>query len=275
MRGLARPLVAVGWLLGAAGLSAAEVSPPVRVDGSSITCGTFRVVHSKVLDEDRILRVRLPEGYDKGDRKYPVLYKLDGQQPVFLETAAAVEYLVDMSDKVPDQIVVGIENGDRLRDMDPERGAESFGRFITTELVPFVEARYRTSGFRILAGQSLSALFALDLFLRQPASFNAYILSSPGLYKESLVPQLERELRALAERAKPGQRKIFVAFGKHDTYDPDGSITARSIRFLDSVRTAAAPGVVLKTATYEDEGHVPFPSVYDGLRWIYSKEGAP
>jgi predicted alpha/beta superfamily hydrolase len=162
---------------------------------------------------------------------------------------------------------VGIENTDRQRDMDPERGAEKFGRFITTELLPFVEAQYRTSGFRVLAGQSFSALFALHLFLREPGAFDAYILSSPGLYKEALVPTFERELVDSGRWARAGRRMIFVAVGKRDSYDPDGSITARGARFLAAV-TRAAPTVVVKSTTYDDEGHVPFPSIYDGLRWI-------
>jgi predicted alpha/beta superfamily hydrolase len=153
--------------------------------------------------------------------------------------------------------------------MDPERGAEKFGRFITTELVPFVEAQYRTSGFRVLAGQSFSALFALHLFLREPGAFDAYILSSPGLYKEALVPPFERELADSGRWARAGRRMIFVAVGKRDSYDPDGSITARGARFLAAI-TRTAPAVVVKSTTYDDEGHVPFPSIYDGLRWIYA-----
>lgn len=260
--------MAVG-LLCAASLSAQESRPAAPVDGATITCGSYRRLPSNVLGEDRILQVRLPEGYEQTDRRYPVLYKLDGNAPVFLETSGAVEYLVDMTDEVPDHIVVGVENTDRGRDMNPEGGADKFARFITTELVPFVDGQYRTSGFRILAGQSFSALFVLHLFLREPAAFDAYILSSPGLYKDALVPLFERELADSGRWARAGRRLIFVAVGKRDSYDPDGSITARSARFLSAV-TRTAPAVVVKSTTYEDEGHVPFPSIYDGLRWIYA-----
>jgi hypothetical protein len=260
--------LAVG-LLCAATLSADEDRPPAPVDGSAITCGSYRRLHSNVLGEDRTLRVRLPEGYEKTDRKYPVLYKLDGDALVFLQASAAVDYLVDMTDKVPDHIVVGIENTDRQRDMDPERGAAKFGRFLTTELVPFVEGQYRTNGFRVLAGQSFSALFALHLILREPGAFDAHILSSPGLYKEDLVPLFERELADPGRGARAGRRMLFVAVGKRDSYDPDGSMTARGARFLAAV-TRTAPAVVVESKTYDDEGHVPFPSIYDGLRWIYA-----
>jgi predicted alpha/beta superfamily hydrolase len=35
--------------------------------------------HSKVLDEDRKILIRLPEDYNKSKQKYPVLYMLDGE----------------------------------------------------------------------------------------------------------------------------------------------------------------------------------------------------
>jgi uncharacterized protein len=271
MKGLTICTVWAAALLCDAGLSAEEVRPPVEVDGTAISCGSYRRLHSNVLGEDRILRVRLPVGYEKADRKYAVLYELDGNALVFIEASAAVDYLADMTDKVPDHIVVGIENTDRRRDMDPERGAEKFGKFLTTELVPFIEGQYRASGFRVLAGQSFSALFALHLFLREPVAFDAYILASPGIYKEALVPLFERELADSSRWARAGRRMLFVAVGRRDSYDPDGSITARGARFLAAV-TRTAPAVVAKSTTYEDEGHVPFPSVYDGLRWIYASK---
>ncbi len=276
LRGLTRCLAIVAWLPCAAALSADDAKRPAPADGAPIASGTYRRLHSVVLGEDRLLRVRLPEGYENGERKYPVLYVLDGDRSVFARASAAVDYLADMTDKVPDHVVVGIENTDRRRDMDPEVGASVFGRFLTTELVPFVEANYRANGFRILAGQSFSALFALHLFVRTPTAFDAYILASPGLYKESLVPLFEREIQGPTGLAKIGanlgKRRVLVAIGKLDSYDPDGSITARGNRFVESLQRVAGAGVAVKTLTYQDEGHVPYPAVYDGLKWIYRRE---
>ncbi len=72
--------------------------------------------------------------------------------------------------------------------------------------------------------------------------------------------------------AKAGKKYLFVANGKRDTNDPDGTITARGARFLELLRKAAPAAVLIQTKDYDDEGHVPFPSIYDALRWIYSGE---
>jgi predicted alpha/beta superfamily hydrolase len=245
-----------------------------QVDNAPITYGTYRTVHSKVLGEDRTLLIRLPADYEKSGKTYPVLYKLDGDKDVYLQTSSTLNYLVDMTDKVPDHIVVGIENTDRNRDMGLERKPDNFVEFINTELLPFIDTNYRTSGFRILCGQSASSGFALYFFLIRPELFDGYVLSSFGLFKQSLAVRLENELKKSQNLKKAGRKYLFVANGKQDTYDPDGSITKRGEQFLESLKQTVPASVLIKTKCYEGEGHVPFPSIYDGLRWIYSNEKA-
>ena len=166
-----------------------------QTDNAPITCGNYRTIHSTVLGEDRTLLVRLPEDYGKSDKKYPVLYKLDGAKENFLQAFSAAYYLFDMTENAPDLIIVGIENNNRNCDMGPDQRAENFIQFIQSELIPFIDKNYRTNGFRILCGQSLSSIFALYSFLDQPNLFDAYILGSFGLYKESLAVLFESELK--------------------------------------------------------------------------------
>ena len=71
-----------------------------------------------------------------------------------------------------------------------------------------------------------------------------------------------------------GKKTLFAANGKRDAYDPDGSITKRGAQFLDSLRLTVPESVIMVSKDYEDEGHVPFPSVYDGLQFIYAHEKA-
>jgi predicted alpha/beta superfamily hydrolase len=239
---------------------------------TEISIGTYQKVHSKLLNEDRTILISLPEDYNRSTGKYPVLYKLDGDKGVFLQTISAVYYLVDMTDKIPDHIIVGIMNTDRARDMDPEKGADNFIRFFKEELIPFIDKNYRTNGFRILGGQSASSLFAFYSFLQQPALFNGYIFSSFGFYKESLTAQFENELPNIQKINDIGNRYLFVTNGKMDSYDPDGSITERGMSFLKTLQSTVPKSVFIESKVYPEEGHVPFPSVYDGLIWIYSHE---
>jgi predicted alpha/beta superfamily hydrolase len=243
-----------------------------QANSAPITYGNYRKIHSKVLDEDRTLLIRLPEDYGKSDKKYPVLYKLDGNKGSFLQAYSAAYYLFDMTDSVPDPIIIGIENTDRNRDMGPDQKADNFIQFIKTELIPFIDKNYRTNGFRIICGQSLSSIFALYSFLEQPSLFDVYILSSFGLYKESLAVLFESELKKNQDLKKVKNKYLFVANGKQDTYDPDGTKTKRAEQFLESLKQTVLSSVLIKSKYYDDEGHVPYPSIYDGLKWIYSHE---
>jgi hypothetical protein len=241
-----------------------------QTDNASITCGNYRKIYSNVLHEERILLISLPEDYGKSDKTYPVLFKLDGDKENFLQAFSAAFYLFDMTDNAPDPIIIGIENTDRNRDMLPDQKANYFIQFIHTELIPFVDRNYRTNGFRILCGQSLSSLFALYSFLEQPDIFDAYILGSFGFYKESLAVLFENELKRNSDLKSIGTKYLFVGNGKLDKYDPDGTITKRGDQFLELLKQTVPSSVMMKCKVYEEEGHVPYPTIYDGLKWIYN-----
>ena len=243
-----------------------------QTDNASITCGNYRKIYSNVLHEERILLISLPEDYGKSDKTYPVLFKLDGDKENFLQAFSAAFYLFDMTDNAPDPIIIGIENTDRNRDMLPDQKANYFIQFIHTELIPFVDRNYRTNGFRILCGQSLSSLFALYSFLEQPDIFDAYILGSFGFYKESLSVLFENELKRNSDIKSIGTKYLFVGNGKLDKNDPDGTITKRGDQFLELLKQTVPSSVMMRCKVYEEEGHVPYPTIYDGLKWIHSYE---
>jgi len=253
-------------LLGSAAAVRAPAAEAVVGSGLSLT------LHSQILGEDRALLLRLPVGYDSSTVSYPVIYRLDGEEDFFVHTLAAVRYLEDMSQKIPPHIVVAIPNVDRGRDMSLDRGGEKFLRFIETEVIPTIEKKYRANGSRILVGQSFSSVFALYSFLKVPGLFDSYILGSFGLPSDGLAARFRSELEGSTEIRETGRVSLFVAQGRHDSYDPDGSIGRRGATFLDLL-TQRTPQVRLATRVYDDEGHVPFPFVYHGLRWIYAEKG--
>ena len=240
-----------------------------QTDNSSIISGNYRRIYSNVLLEERVLLISLPEDYDRSGKTYPVLFKLDGNKGNFLQAFSAASYLSDMTDNAPDPIIIGIENTDRNRDMLPDQKANIFIQFINKELIPYINKNYRTNGFRILCGQSLSSLFALYSFLKEPDLFDAYILGSFGFYKESLVVLFENELKRNSKLKSIGIKYLFVGNGKLDKYDPDGTITKRGDQFLELLKQTVSSSVMLKYKVYEEEGHVPYPTIYDGLKWIY------
>lgn len=238
-------------------------------ENTSVTCGSYQKIHSNILGEDRTLLIRLPDDYGNSDKKYPVLYKLDGEKGNFLQAFSAAFYLFDMTGMAPDHIIVGIENTDRTRDMGVGAGANNFIQFIQSELIAFIDKNYRTNGFSILCGQSSSAVFALYSFLKQPDLFDAYILGSFGLYRESMAVLFENELKGNGDLKSVGKKYLYIANGKQDSYDPDGTVTKRGDQFLETIKQTVSTTVLLKYKMYDEEGHVPYYTIYDGLKWIY------
>lgn len=243
-----------------------------QADNVPIAFGHYRRIHSKILGEDRTLLVGLPGDYATSGKRYAVLYKLDGDSHNFLHALSASTYLLDWKpDTSRDTIVVGIENTDRGRDMRLGPGGDRFIQFIATEVVPFVDAHYKTSGFRSIAGQSASSSVALHALLQQPALFDACLLASFGLSDEGRR-HLENALNGREKLGKARRKYIFVANANRDPYDANGARTKRGEQFLAFLQARASGAVLLQQRTYDDEGHVPYPAIYHGLRWLYSHE---
>jgi predicted alpha/beta superfamily hydrolase len=109
---------------------------------------------------------------------------------------------------------------ERMRDLSPSAidqlptsgGGEQFLRFITEEVVPFVEANYRTMpGHRTLVGISIGGLFALYTLFRRPEIFNRYIISSPSVFWDNGLIFKHEEQFAQKQATLSG--KVFLSVG--------------------------------------------------------------
>jgi len=59
----------------------------------SLTIGSIHTLQSEVLNESRSISVYLPDGYDKSDEHYPVVYLLDGMKSRMMYAASTMEML--------------------------------------------------------------------------------------------------------------------------------------------------------------------------------------
>jgi hypothetical protein len=178
-------------------------------------------------------------------------------------------------------IVVAIENTNRSRDMWPVNtkynpapqiaGAKEFLNFLEKELIPYTEGKYRTTEDRILCGQSLSSVFTIYAFLTKPELFKSFIASS-GSFPD--CEKYFRELRGKSFQQTDGFKGqcLFITNGLKDELDPEGEQNRELIEFSDSIKDKLGNRVKYKYVTYENEGHVPFQSVYDGLKYIYGTQ---
>lgn len=258
-----RLIAAFLYLLGSASLRA----------GEPVVIGQTEHLHSAVLDEDRTYHVALPASYKWAtDRRYPVLYVLDGAWH-FQHAAASAGYLAAHGE-IPEMIVVAIDSTKRVRDFTQSDwptawigggGAANFKRFLATELIPAVERAYRTDGFRVLSGHSASGQFVLYGLTAEPALFHGYIALSPSLDWDGNLPQ--RSLEAAFAATPELANFLYVARS-----DDAGRALADYERLVETLATKSPRGFRWHSQAFPDETHVSLPLVgeIDGLRHLYA-----
>ena len=152
--------------------------------GTDIVIGKRILLPSKVLKAEMAISVYLPANYEASDAKYPVLYDLNGFA-YFTYCAGTVE-LLSRNVEMPEMIVVGLPNLQNgyvptaYEQRGPEPAAADLSlKFFSEELIPFIDGKYRTSGFNLLCGHSVAGLFTMYTLFTRPDLFSGGIASSP------------------------------------------------------------------------------------------------
>ncbi|MGO9065318.1 MAG: alpha/beta hydrolase-fold protein [Myxococcaceae bacterium] len=205
------------------GLTQLLVALSLAASVSSGPAGAERLtLHSQALGEERVSAVVMPASYGRGQQRYPVLYLTDAEAQLG-HTRTTADFLA-RNGLMPEVIVVGILNTQRTRDLTPTAGTaaehadyptagggERFLDFLEHELVPAVEARYRTVPLRLYAGHSFGGLLGVHALLSRAGLFQAVVAASPSLgWDDGLVL---REARALKAGRPPLPRGLYVTLG--------------------------------------------------------------
>lgn len=246
---------------------------------TDVTIGKRFIIKSAVLGEDRAIRIYTTRLYENDRDSFPtvpVLYLLDGGIHD-LHAVGLVEFLSYAARSIPPLIVVAIEQKDRFREFSPTRSlidlngkpsvrmettgdAPIFFEFLRQEVIPFVESRYRTAPFRILAGHSFGGLFTTYVLFEHPEAFQACVASCPSVWFDD---------RAILKRPGPiGRAGQFLFF----SVSTEAEAGQRAIRELDTVlRERATPGLVWEFRSYAAETHdsAYHPVLSDALRFLY------
>jgi uncharacterized protein len=260
-------------------LSLLVAIPLAPAGASSGLDGAERVtLTSKILAEERTLAVVTPASYARGQGRYPVLYLTDGDAQIG-HTRATVEFLA-RNQLMPEMILVGILNTARTRDLTPTRGTaeesarfrsagggEQFLDFIEKELMPFIDARYRTVSTRVLAGHSFGGLLAIHALLTRPGLFQAVIAASPSLVWDDGL--MMREASALSAARASLPRELFFTLGEREVSGPVLADFEGFARVLQG-----APWKDFRwgwrVLPDEDHGSSVLPSYYAGLRYVFA-----
>ena len=282
------------WLIGLCALLSACASttseapqpPPAALEasGTPITIGTSHMLQSAALGDERQINVWLPADYgsaENASRRYNVLYVLDGALDQDFQHIAGLGQLGALSWTYETLIIVGVQTKDRRAELTrrphdarhaqefPQAGgARRFQDFLGNEVIPFIDARYRTGEGRALMGESLAGLFVIDTLLHRPQLFRDYIAISPSLWWDN--QHFARDGGRDLEGRAPSGTRLYLAIANEG-----GATQAGMDRFL-ALLDAAPRGSV--TWRYSNRsGSDTHATIYhgaalDALRWLY---GAP
>ena len=236
-----RPLILLcaGWLFSVAALADSPTTPC-----KSTVSGDLRLhpLESRIFNNTRTIRVLVPRDYDAPEnrsRRYPVLYMLDGQNlfDACLSDVSHHEWGLDeivyrlvAEKKIPPMIVVGVDHAGKDRaheflpyrdfvgdpDM-PEPAGKRFPDFLVQEVMPLVDAKYRTLPGQPntgIGGSSYGGVATLYALMAQPRRFGYGLIESPSITIG--MGQLVRDTSPLI--AMPV--KVFVGFGGKEADNP-------------------------------------------------------
>lgn len=277
-----------------AGSAAAAPPAAYLLDNTEV-----REVHAQALKRDYQLYVALPESYRDSNRRYPVLFVTDANYA--FAVARNIAQRLSKHAGMEEVIVVGLSyaKGDgaiysRRRDYTPTvprkhayrsdmpgrapafGEAEAYGRFVTAEVFPMIDAHYRADMSRkVFVGHSYGSLLGLQLLLTNPRTFEHYILGSPSLWYDGGV-MFERE-KDYATRHTDMPASVFFGIGGRETLAPgkkrsrseeDADMVADLRDFDSTLKSRRYPGLKTRLKVFADEDHASaFPFVLThGLR---------
>ncbi|MBK9421388.1 MAG: alpha/beta hydrolase [Flavobacteriales bacterium] len=225
--------------------------------------GEALTFHSKILDQERVLNVHLPDGYADSTLSYPVIYVLDGSANEDFPHIAGLAQFMNMYDLLPQSIVVGIANNGRSRyhdftgptQSDSDKvwvptygGAADFIGYLEKEVEPMVKEHYRTSGHRTLIGQSLGGLLGMEVLFTKPELFDDYILVSPSLWWNNGA--LAAKADAWVKQHATSPKRVFIA------YAPDDAMMQAQIdHVVKSIRENAKAPFEFWKEPFPEESH--------------------
>jgi len=269
-------------------------------NSNDIVIGKVESIDSKILNEQRKVWIYTPRDYSDGvfeKKNYPVVYLLDGDAH-FYSVVGMIQQLSSVNGNTicPKMIVVGIPNTNRTRDLTPSKGKSNpltnsnmiadsggganFMSFIEKELIPYINANYRTEPYRMLIGHSFGGLTVMNTLIHQPHLFNSYISIDPSMWWSE--KKLLNEIKQIKLDDKYHNKTLYL--GIANTMSPsmdlksvqkDSTFDTQHIRSILELNTIlnedAQKKLSYKGKFYEDDDHgsVPLIATYDAFRFIF------
>jgi len=179
--------------------------------------GKNHKIYSKSLDEERIIQIYTPKNYFESEKKYPVLFVMDSQE-YFLQ-AIAHQNMLRFQDYTPEFIVVGIKTNRQKRRQLLFSDSQEFTSFIRDELVPYIDANYRTlkEKIRLYFGWEMAGGFGLELIGENESIFSDFIIASPSHISEKRV----NRIRDVLNNDSLNINSIYISMAAEESFIKD------------------------------------------------------
>ena len=273
-------LFAFGFALAACSHNPTPPPPPAAPETRPIVIGEQRIVHAAALGDDREINVWLPPSYSKSDRRYPVVYLIDGALDQDFEHIAGLAQYGALSWIFEELIVVGVQTKDRRaeltwrstdpaenRDFPTNGNSAAFRKFLTGEVKPLIDAKYRTSGEDALMGESLAGLFIVETFLKHPDAADSFIAISPSLWWD--YGSLGKDAKKILGDFPKGEREIYLAIASEK-----GAMREGVLALVAGLKKQKPKGVAW---TFSDRPDLQHATIYhrealEALVWAFPRE---
>ena len=178
------------------------------------------------MDGTRKVTIVLPDGYDKRD-KYPLFVVLNASR--LLEPTVTTMRYFSRTGEMPPSIIVGVYNNEDDVAVPEETGVPFnetavFFEFIGQELIPRIQSKYATNGFKGIIADGEAANFINYYLLKENSLFNAYVSLSPNV--------MEKITTSIPEQLASFKTPIFYYLGW--TQEEDNA-TLKKITDLDKL----------------------------------------
>jgi predicted alpha/beta superfamily hydrolase len=239
--------------------------------------------YSDYFKAKRRLRISLPTEYQQyPNRRYKVVYLFDAQSSSLYEfTKATMAYFPGYASFYFDPVIfVGIVTSNRHFEFLPKHqntiagngnypsagGADTLAMSIENELKPFIERKFRTTGFNIGIGHSLGGTFVTYSMLKFPKIFNAGVAISPNYLYDN--EEILNAFKKADTKKNLYSRFLYIAYGNSDELEE--KFKPSTVKFNELLVSNKIPGFYYKVENIDNNSHstTPMEGIFKGLIFI-------
>ncbi len=189
----------------------AYISPPEIECNNTVPGGWIRdtTIHSRILGNDRAVTLYLPHGHDHAGSDFPLVLFHDGSEYLRLGRVKCILDNLIADGKIPPLVALFVPPVDRNSEYAGIK-MEDYGRFVTEELLPWVDGAFRTSASpssRAVMGASNGGNISLYLAFHYPDVFGNVAAQS-----SNVVESVHNDFH----RSETLDLKLYLDLGTYD-----------------------------------------------------------